>query len=316
MANGLVYLGLGAAIMYLSDPQAGRKRRADIRNQLDAAVRKVERGRDVVVRDAANRTHGLLVETRHALEARRNAGPVALHGPTLGQVVNDAVASWKRDNWSPAQRALAGACGMSLATIGYFRGGLKGLGMCAMGGALLARTTANENLGALMKGKGIYIEKTLHIDAPVEQVFAYWRNLENFPQWMSHVREVRYLGSDRFHWAVDGPAGIPVEWDSELLNVSENREMTWRAVEGSDVDHTGRVRFEPDATGTRVHVQLKYAPPGGVIGHAVAKAFGVDPKSEMDEDLLRLKSMIETERVPRDAPAMPHLDGPPSLSRH
>ena len=316
MANGLVYLGLGAAIMYLADPQAGRKRRADLKGQFDATVRKIEHGRDVVVRDAANRTHGLLLETRQAIEARSNGGAVTLHGPTLGQVANDALASWKRDNWSPAQRALAGAFGMALATIGYFRGGVKGFGMCAMGGAILARATANENLGTILKGKGIYIEKTIHIDAPVEQVFAYWRNLENFPQWMSHVREIRYVGGDRFHWVVDGPAGKPVEWESELLNVSENREMTWRAVEGSDVDHTGRVRFEPAETGSRVHVQLKYAPPGGVIGHVVAKAFGVDPKSEMDADLLRLKSMIETGRVPRDAAAMRRLDEPPTLSRH
>ena len=315
MANGLVYLGLGAAIMFLADPQTGRKRRADLRNQLDATVRKVQHGRDVVVRDAANRAHGLLVETRQAIEARRG-GDVTLHGPSLGQVVNDALASWKRDSWSPAQRALAGAFGMGLATIGYFRGGVRGFGMCAMGGALMARATANQNLGALVKGKGIYIEKTVHIDAPVEHVFAYWRNLENFPQWMSHVREIRYVGGDRFHWVVDGPAGAPVEWDSELLNVSENREMTWRAVEGSTVDHTGRVRFEPAGDGSRVHVQLKYAPPGGVIGHAVARAFGVDPKSEMDDDLLRLKSMIETGRVPRDAAAMQRLDEPPSLARH
>ena len=316
MANGLVYLGIGAAIMYFTDPQAGRKRRADLKNQLDATVRKIEHGRDVVVRDAANRTHGLLVETRHALEARRNGGAVTLHGPTLGEVVNDALSSGNRDSWSPSQRALGGACGLAMATYGYFRGGIRGLALCTAGGALLARSTANQNLGSLMKGKGIYIEKTIHIDAPVEQVFAYWRNLENFPQWMSHVREIRYVGGDRFHWVVDGPAGRPVEWDSELLNVNENREMTWRAVEGSDVDHTGRVRFEPDGTGCRVHVQLKYAPPGGVIGHAVARAFGVDPKSEMDEDLLRLKSVIETGRVPRDAAAMRHLDEPPSLSRH
>ena len=316
MANGLVYLGLGAAIMFFTDPQAGRKRRADLKNQLDATVRKFAHGRDVVVRDAANRTHGLLFEARQAIEVSRSGGAVTLHGPTFSQVMNDALASWNRDTWSPSQRALGGACGMAMATLGYFRGGLRGFGLCALGGALLARATANENLGTLVKGKGIYIEKTIHIDAPVERVFAYWRNLENFPQWMSHVREIRYVGGDRFHWVVDGPAGVPVEWDSELLNVSEDREMTWRAVEGSDVDHTGRVRFEPDGAGARVHVQLKYAPSGGLIGHSVAKAFGVDPKSEMDEDLLRLKSMIETGQVPCDSAAMRALDEPPSLSRH
>lgn len=317
MANGLVYLGLGAAIMYLMDPQAGRKRRADLKNQLDATARQLERGKEVVVRDATNRTHGLLVETRQALEARRRNGEVTLHGPSFGEIANGTLNAWRRENWSPAQRALAGGFGTALATYGYFRGGLRGFSLCALGGALLARATANENLATLVKGKGIYIEKTLRVDAPVDQVFSYWRNLENFPQWMSHVREVRYLGGDRFHWIVDGPAGVPVEWDAELLNVSDNREMTWRSVEGSEVEHTGRVRFEPDGAGSRIHVQMRYAPPGGVIGHAVAKAFGADPKSEMDEDLARLKSLIEAGHVPRDAAAM-RLAGetPPSISHH
>ena len=304
MANGLVWLGLGAAAMYLMDPQAGRKRRTDIRNQFDAATRKVQHGADVVIRDASNRTHGLIVETRNALAARKEQAAVALQAPTLGHVVQSSVAAWNRDNWSPAQRALAGALATGLFAWGYLRGGVRGAAMCALGGVLFARASANENITTLVKGRGILVEKTIHVNAPLEQVFAYWRNLENMPQWMSHVREVRYLGGDRFHWVVDGPAGVPVEWDSELLNVLENREMTWRSVEGSQVHHTGRVRFEEENGGTRILVQLRYIPPGGVIGHAVAKAFGVDPKSEMDDDLNRMKSAIETGQPPHDAAAL------------
>jgi uncharacterized membrane protein len=233
MAGRLVFLGVGAALMYLMDPQNGRKRRTQLK-------------------------------------------------------------SLRKERWSPAQRALVGSVGGGLAIAGYLRGGLKGTVMCALGTALFARAAANKNLGRIVKGKGFYVEKTIHIAAPAEQVYAYWRNLENLPLWMSHVREVRHIGGDRFHWIVDGPAGTPVAWDSELLNVSENREMTWRTIGRSKVEHTGRVRFEPDGGGTRVHVQLRYSPPAGVIGHAVAKAFRVDPKSEMDDDLLRLKSLVES----------------------
>jgi uncharacterized membrane protein len=310
MANGLVWLGLGAAIMYLSDPQTGRRRRADIRNQLDAAQRKIQHGADVVVRDASNRAHGLLVETRTALAQRREQTAVELQGPTITGVLRDSCAAWGRDNWSPSQRAVGAALGTGMFAAGYFRGGLRGFLMCALGGALFARATANENIAALVKGRGILVEKTVQVNAPLEQVFAYWRNLENLPQWMSHVREVRYLGGDRFHWVVDGPANVPVEWDSELLNVIENREMTWRSVEGSQVEHTGRVRFEENGDSTRIHVQMRYNPPGGVIGHAVAKAFGVDPKSEMDDDLVRMKSAVESGQPPRDAAAMQQVRSP------
>jgi uncharacterized membrane protein len=53
--------------------------------------------------------------------------------------------------------------------------------------------------------------------------------------------------------------------------------------------------------GTRVSVALSYLPPAGAFGHAVAAVFGADPESEMDADLLRMKSMIETGHPPHDA---------------
>lgn len=311
--NGLMMLGVGAALMYLLDPQAGRKRRNDLRNQIESTKRKVQRGTDAVVRDATNRTHGMLVRTQQGIRALRERvearGNGAANAPAEGaSALRSAVAPWQKTRWSPAQRALAGALGAGLTTSGYVRGGLGGLAMTLAGAGLVVRAMANEELAAMVKGKPIGVDKTIRIEAPPEQVYAYWRNLENFPQWMSHVREVRYLGGDRFHWIVDGPAGAPVEWDSELLDVRENREMTWRSVEGSSVEHAGRVRFEPEGDATRVHVQLRYAPPGGAIGHAVAKAFGVDPRSEMDDDLMNLKSLVETGQLPRNTAMERRLD--------
>jgi uncharacterized membrane protein len=75
------------------------------------------------------------------------------------------------------------------------------------------------------------------------------------------------------------------------------------------VENTGRVRFEEDGDGTRVHVLIKYDPPGGVIGHAVAKVFGTDPKSEMDDDLAKLKSLVETGQLPRGTALEKRLNG-------
>jgi uncharacterized membrane protein len=52
---------------------------------------------------------------------------------------------------------------------------------------------------------------------------------------------------------------------------------------------------------------MSYNPPGGAVGHAIARLLGRDPKQEMDDDLMRMKAFIETQRPPRDA-ARP--DGP------
>jgi uncharacterized membrane protein len=308
----ILFLGLGAALMFFGDPNAGKKRRTDVANRFGSARRKLEHGRDVIVRDATNRAHGLIAETRSALETRGNT---LLQGPSFGEVAHGVLNSWRRSRWSPAQRALAGAFGAGMATYGYFRGGLRGFAMCAAGGSLLARATTNEEISSLVKG-GIHVEHSVVVDSPLEQVYAYWRNLENLPQWMSHVREVRYLGGDRYHWVVDGPAGSPVEWDSELLNVVENQEMTWHSLPGSRVEHSGRVRFDTMGEGTRVHVQLRYYPPAGVIGHAVAKAFGVDPRTELDDDLARMKSAVETGHPPHDAAANRYAGDPGATTRH
>ena len=231
--HGFIYLGLGAALMYLMDPQQGRKRRNDLANRLDSTRRKVRHGTDLVLRDATNRTHGVLVQTRQwlrsqreRLENRASNDPSVSPGmgPAIGAAKN-ALAPWMRERWSPAQRALAGMVGAGLATSGYVRGGFGGLVMTMAGIGLVARAGANERLGVLAHGKGFSVDRTIRVDAPVEEVFAYWRNLEHFPRWMSHVREVRALGGERYHWAVDGPAGAPVEWDSELTGVRENRAL-------------------------------------------------------------------------------------------
>ena len=297
--NALAYVGIGAALMYLFDPQQGRKRRNDLGNQLDATRRRVKRGTDAVLRDATHRTHGMLVETSQWLQSskrRLESRAANDSGEGLGAMASRAragLAPWRKSRWSPAQRALAGMAGAGLATSGYVRGGLLGVAMTLAGVGLIARAAANEELVALARGKGFVVDRTLHIDAPVERVYAYWKNFAHFPRWMSHVREVRALGDGRWHWSVDGPAGVPVEWDSELTEDRENRELAWRSV-GGTVDNAGRVRFEADGDGTRVHVELRYSPPGGAIGQAVARAFGTDPASEMGEDLRKLKSQVES----------------------
>jgi uncharacterized membrane protein len=70
--------------------------------------------------------------------------------------------------------------------------------------------------------------------------------------------------------------------------------------------HSGACRliqFERVNGGTRLDVEMSYSPPAGVLGHVVAKLFGADPKTELDEDLLRMKTFLETGKAPCDAAA-------------
>jgi uncharacterized membrane protein len=204
-----------------------------------------------------------------------------------------------QSNWSPAPRVLAGAVGAAMMAGGFAQRSIAGAAIALCGAGILARSIGNLPLSHMLGVQGgiedgIVIQKTMHIYAELDEVYSCWRQIENFPRFMSHVREVRKLSDTRYRWVVDGPAGIPVEWDAEITADVPGELIAWRTVEGSEVQSSGVVHFEPDTYGdTRVHVRMTYRPPANAVGRTVAKIFGVDPRRQMDADLARMKSYLE-----------------------
>lgn len=219
------------------------------------------------------------------------------------------------DLWSPTARLAAGLAGTALVAYGAARRGLLGLGFGTAGLGLVTRGITNmdaRRLTGLQSGRGVVqINKAININAPVEDVFGYWANYDNFPMFMRNVREITDLGNGLSHWKVRGPAGTIVEWDAEITDWRENEIVAWRSMPGASVESEGVVRFllNPDGT-TRVDIHLSYNPPAGAIGHVIASLAGSDPKRAMDDDLARMKTMIETGRAPHDAadPILRQLD--------
>jgi len=111
---------------------------------------------------------------------------------------------------------------------------------------------------------------------------------------MTHIKEVRPLDSGRSHWVAEGPGGIPISWDAEVIERKENQHLSWRSIPGSMISTSGAVRFDRENGTTRVQIRMTYCPPAGVLGHSVARLFGSDPRTEMNHDLARLKSLLET----------------------
>ena len=213
-----------------------------------------------------------------------------------------------QDNWSPAARLLVGALGAGMMLRSAYEDGLWGALLGVAGGGLLARAATNRELASLagMGGGGITVQKVIKVSAPLQEVFSFWADYQNFPRFMANVREVRPVAEGRSRWVVAGPAGVPVHWTAEVTRVVPRVLIEWRATGDSQIRHTGSVRFEACANGsshgaTRVTVRLSYEPPAGAFGHAVAALFGADPKSEMDADLLRMKTVIESGRAPHHA---------------
>jgi uncharacterized membrane protein len=209
--------------------------------------------------------------------------------------------------WPPGAQLLFGVLGGALVLVGIRSRGVMGFLEVGGGTALLTRSLVNRPLSEITgrpRHGRIIVGKDLVVKAPVEKVFRALANYTNFPQFMRNVREVKQDSSGRSHWVVAGPAGVPVEWDSITTRYEPDRVISWCSLPGSTVDHAGTIRLEPtDDGGTYLEVKMSYAPPAGALGHVVAQLFGADPKTEMDEDLLRLKSFLETGTRPQDAGA-------------
>ena len=137
------------------------------------------------------------------------------------------------------------------------------------------------------------------VNKPIGEVFAFWRGLENLPQFMEHLESVEVIDNRRSHWKAKAPAGTSVEWDAEIVEERENELISWRSMPGSVVPNAGTVRFKeaPGGQGTEVHVVMEYHIPGGAIGSVVAKLFREEPDQQVRDDLRHFKQVMETGEI-------------------
>ncbi|MBI1899243.1 MAG: SRPBCC family protein [Acidobacteria bacterium] len=358
-------IGLGAGLMYLLDPDRGRRRRAGVRDKVARAIHVSRDALDTTRRDFAHRVQGVgsitrrllrsqqpdddvlvarvrtklgrLVSHPGSIEVSAQDGRVTLRGPVLQREMNrliDGVVSVRgvcevdnqlevhkqaRDvpglqggppgpkqpqldvlqtNWAPATRFVAGTAGGAMAAWGIRQGGVLGAALGVAGLGLLARGASNLELkrltGVGAGRRAVDVRKTININAPIERVYEFWTQYENFPRIMSHLKDVRDLGNRRSRWTASGPAGTTVEWDAEITELIPNRVLAWKSVRGSGIENSGIVRFDPNPDGsTRVDVRISYNPPAGGLGHAVASLFGKDPRKALHDDMVRVKSLLE-----------------------
>ena len=177
------------------------------------------------------------------------------------------------------------------------------LGRVAFATANVLAVTALDVMCAMQLSNGgnhgIHAKGTCIVNLPPDEVYSFWRKFENLPRFMRHLDAVHDMGEGRSHWKAKGPAGMKVEWDATIIADVPGEIITWRSLEGSDVDNAGAVRFERAAggRGTIVKVNIEYNPIGGVIGAAVAKLFGEEPEQPLDDDLRRFKQVLEVGEV-------------------
>ena len=169
---------------------------------------------------------------------------------------------------------------------------------------LLAAIRLSRSAG---EADGLRAHASITVNRPPEEVYAYWKDFSKLPSFMWHLESVKVRDGGRSHWVAKAPAGRTVEWDAEITRDMPGELIAWRSVGRTPVPNEGTVRFarapqeKGRSTGTEVTVDLRYQPPAGRLGAAVATLFGEDAEQQVKDALRRFKQVMETGEVVRSA---------------
>jgi uncharacterized membrane protein len=225
------------------------------------------------------------------------ANPVSSLPPATGSTnINVGVQERIISAFGGAALTVIGAKNLGSRTgVGLFLSGtyllLRGLsGYCAI------NTLVNRNTATIRKGSAMEVTGTFIINKPKNEVYAYWRKLENLPKFMSHLEEVKELDDKRSSWTAKVPGGLgKVSWEAEIVEDISGELLSWCSRPGSTVDNAGEVSFKDstDNMGTEINARISYRLPAGDLGTLAAKLFNPMVEKMIREDLRSFKTLIE-----------------------
>jgi uncharacterized membrane protein len=246
-------------------------------------------------------------------EAENNSGPqgeMTGHGEPLDLL---------QDNWSPAVRFVTGAAGCGLMANCLAKRTPGAILMGTAGFGLLMRAATNMELKRVFglgdSRRGIDLESCITIHAPVEAVFSLLANPENFPRLSESITSVRMIDTDRYLKTVTGPLGLTFHLEEIITRAKPYELLAWKSGSNSSIKYAKTARFHADGDArTQVHLRFTYNPVGGVLTHAAARIVGLDPKTILDDLLMRAKTYLETGRQPHEAAQPTHPQREPSIT--
>jgi uncharacterized membrane protein len=147
------------------------------------------------------------------------------------------------------------------------------------------------------RASNINIKTSVYVDKPRQEVYDFWRNLENLPLFMTHLKSVKTLNGKRSRWEAKLPGNVgTVSWDAEIINEDPGKVIGWKSIQGSDIDNAGKVEFmdSEDGMGTVIQAVISYLPPtGGYIKSKIAGLLSPVFEKLVRSDINNFKHYIE-----------------------
>ena len=180
------------------------------------------------------------------------------HSPSLVATSRSAT-STARTNVGSGERQLSLIAGAAAVVVGLARRDPRGLLLSAIGSGMIYRGATGycglyASLGvdtatSIKKSRGnwsgVTIARSFLVDRSPADLYAFWRDFENLPAIMSHLKSVSVLDDRRSRWTVNAPtvAGGSVTWDAEIIEDRPNERISWASLPSSDVQNDGSVEF-------------------------------------------------------------------------
>ena len=212
-------------------------------------------------------------------------------------------------NVSPKERWISGIAGFFFLSAGLQR---KSLLLSTLGGFLLYRGASGNcpvysRLGRTSKNTmvrktdAVNIRTTIVVNKPRQEVYDFWRRLENLPKFMKHLNSVTELDGKRSHWEASIPKGVgKISWDAEIVKEEDGTYLSWRSLANATIENAGKVEFRDfmQHKGTEIDVTITYRPPAGQVGSGLAWLFNGVLEKMVREDVRNFKQYIETGIIP------------------
>jgi uncharacterized membrane protein len=143
----------------------------------------------------------------------------------------------------------------------------------------------------------VNIKYNVTVNRHRQDVYDFWRRLENLPLFMSHLDNIQVIDATRSHWEAKMPGNIGnISWDAEIVEDILGSHISWQSLPGSTIDNAGKVEFEdaPGDQGTIVKIVISYLPPAGGFGTGMAKLLNPLFEKLVRQDVLNFKDYMET----------------------
>ncbi len=207
--------------------------------------------------------------------------------------------------WQRAERLAEVMSGTALLAYAAKSRSTRSLGLALAGAPLVfhgftGRWPVSRTVARAIAPQPLEVETSVTINRSKDDLYAFWRRLENLPRFMKNLQSVESLEGRRSRWVGKSPLGTDVEWEAEVIEDRPGQLLSWRSCPGSRVLTAGSVLFEeaPGNRGTVVRVTMAVRPPGQGLGKALGRVLRPVTERQVREDLRRFKSLMEAGEVP------------------